>query len=335
MRLLAEYSTQKEAQALLDFMEVKGVEVDLRSGKKHAIWVLDDDSLPRAQTLMAGFVPSEKHAMAAGKIRSARKAKTKPAAKPKTQARPTEEMAIGPLTVAMIAASALVAFATKLGQGDIELISKVLVVPVTDVGGNMISFLPDLQWNQPWRLLTPMFLHFGIMHIVFNMMWLFRFGNQIEARHGSLVLLLIAVVAQIGGSIAQFHISGPMFGGMSGVVYAVFGFVWMQSKYGTRGYALEQSTAVWLMGWLLLCATGMVGSVANAAHAVGLAAGLLAGLPAYLQYRKAYAKRSIEKGSWADLNLSDWQRFHRQFVEPYIPLWFMAAALGVLLMEFR
>jgi GlpG protein len=90
------------------------------------------------------------------------------------------------------------------------------------------------------------------------------------------------------------------------------------------------------MGWLLLCATGLVGPVANACHAVGLAVGLLAGLPAYLHFRRSHdTDVSFAKGSWADVNVVGWRRFEKRFVEPYAPFWFLAIAIAVLLLDAR
>jgi hypothetical protein len=87
---------------------------------------------------------------------------------------------------------------------------------------------------------------------------------------------------------------------------------------------------MWIMGWFILCATGLVGHVANAQHALGLAFGLLAGTPAYLSFRRSSANVSFETGSWADLNIQGFQRFQRLYFEPYVPLWFLGLAVAVL-----
>jgi GlpG protein len=140
----------------------------------------------------------------------------------------------------------------------------------------------------------------------------------------------------IPGSMAQLELSGPWFGGMSGVNYGLFGFVWMQARYTRRGYGIETREVVLLMGWLVLCATGALGPVANACHAVGLAAGVLAGVPAYYQFRRTHnVEAEFKKGSWADLNVVGWQRFQLQFLKPYAPFWFLVIAMGVLLLDAR
>ncbi len=332
MRLLAEFKAEKDANALADFMEVQGVEVTLRAGSMFAVWVIEDDEVERATALLADYEPDDAMTAKAAKIRKAREqaAKPLPSAIPR---RGDAEVSRGTLTILLIGISVLVALATKMGDRETEMLHKLLVVPVFRQGGELMVWTV-MQWDEPWRLLTPMFLHFGLVHLGFNMLWLYRFGNQIEANHGVIRLLLLACLAQIAGSIAQFYISGPFFGGMSGVNYALFGFVWMQSKYGQRGYSIANQDTLILMGWLVLCATGLIGPVANACHAMGLATGLLAGLPIYVNFRRTHTTSApIEEGSWAALNLTPWQRFERTYVQPYMPLWFMAVAIGVLLLD--
>ena len=131
-----------------------------------------------------------------------------------------------------------------------------------------------------WRLVTPIFLHFGIFHIVFNLMWMRMMGCEIEARRGSPrylgLVLLIAVVSNVG----QYAVNGsPVFGGMSGVVYGVFGYLWMKERYEpSSGMSLPPSTALWMIGWFVFCWTGLAGPIANWAHTFGLATGMLVGL---------------------------------------------------------
>ncbi len=336
MRLLADFANAKQAQALCDYLEVEGIEADVRGNKKFAVWVLDDDLVPQAEALMESFDSSADHSGAAAKSRKSKQVKSKVIANANTS-QASSYSTTNPLTLLMIGASILVAFATEMGNGYTDVLAKLLVIPVFEVDGGHIGWLriEGLDWNQPWRFLTPMFIHFGFIHVAFNMMWLHRFGNQIESHHGTFTLIGIACVAQFAGSMAQYHLSGPYFGGMSGVNYALFGFIWMQSRYGNRGYGIEDQNTLLLMAWMVLCATGLVGHVANAAHAVGLVTGLLAGLPAYIRFRSKHETvRAIEKGSWADLNLAGWPRFNRQYVQPYIPAWFMAIAVAVLLADF-
>ena len=147
------------------------------------------------------------------------------------------------------------------------------------IGGMVLSpGLAEILHGQVWRLVTPIFLHFGILHLLFNMLWLKQLGGEIEARRGTAYLLAMVATFAVLSNVGQYFASGPMFGGMSGVVYGLFGFVWMCVKYmpGTP-YYLERNTVYLMVGWFFLCVFGVIPHVANTAHAVGLVTGIVWG----------------------------------------------------------
>jgi GlpG protein len=66
---------------------------------------------------------------------------------------------------------------------------------------------------------------------------------------------------------------------MSGVIYALFGYVWMKGIYQPeQGMAVSSANVNIMVIWLFACMTGMLGPIANAAHFVGLAVGIAFGL---------------------------------------------------------
>src|SRR5690606_13792137 len=145
--------------------------------------------------------------------------------------------------------------------------------------------LPEIRSGQIWRLFTPMFIHFGIMHIVFNMLWLRDLGSMIEQRESSLKLLLLVLLTSAGSNLAQYSISipvlgggAPNFAGMSCVVYGLLGYVWIRGKFDpASGLELHQTTVTMMLIWLVLCFTGLLGPIANLAHLFGLLIGMGAG----------------------------------------------------------
>jgi membrane associated rhomboid family serine protease len=150
------------------------------------------------------------------------------------------------------------------------------------------SGLAEVRSGQIWRLLTPIFLHFGVLHVLFNMMWLADLGSMIEARQSSLRLGLLVLVIGCGSNFGQYLVGGPIFGGMSGVVYGLLGYIWMRGKFDpASGLFLHQSTVLMMMIWFVVCFTGLVGHVANAAHAVGLGMGVAWG---YLSSLKIFRR---------------------------------------------
>jgi len=124
-------------------------------------------------------------------------------------------------------------------------------------------------------LFTPMFLHFGFLHILFNMLWLRDLGSMIEARKSSRLLLLLVLTIAGVSNLAQYLVSGPNFGGMSGVVYGLLGYMWMQGKFNPASrLSLEPQTVTFMIAWFFLCLFGVIGGVANTAHAAGLGLGI-------------------------------------------------------------
>jgi len=143
-----------------------------------------------------------------------------------------------------------------------------------------------------WRLITPIFLHFSGMHLIFNAMWLWVFGTRIETRIGGAGLLSVIMLTGLLSNFSQFlwHSSTP-FGGMSGVVYGLLGYLWMRAKFDPDPRLLLPPALMGMMVFFLILAmTGALnifvgGGIANAAHLSGLLSGLGLGLLAGLKYQ--------------------------------------------------
>lgn len=141
-----------------------------------------------------------------------------------------------------------------------------------------VALLPEVRAGQVWRLITPIFIHFGPLHLLFNMLWLRDLGAMIEVRQGTGKLALLVVVIGIVSNIGQYWFDGPYFGGMSGVLYGLFGYIWLRSQCDpASGLGLSSITVWTLMIWFFLCLTGLMGSVANGTHVIGLILGVLWG----------------------------------------------------------
>lgn len=137
-------------------------------------------------------------------------------------------------------------------------------------------FLEEIRRGQIWRLITPIFIHLSILHILFNMLWFKDLGYLIEYKFGRAELITLMLVSGVISNLCQYFVSGPQFGGMSGVLYAMLGFVWVYKKlYNDFDYSLPARDIGIMIGWLLLCLTGLLGPIANTAHAGGLFVGML------------------------------------------------------------
>lgn len=145
----------------------------------------------------------------------------------------------------------------------------------------------SIRRGQVWRVITPLFLHGSIFHLLFNMLWVFYFGSVIERLHGSLFFLLLVLGSQVAGMALQVLLptaeflpeslrGSPFAVGASGAVYGLFGFLWVQPALD-RGYPIHLGTSqiMLMLGWLVICMTPLVPRVANGAHLGGLFAGVL------------------------------------------------------------
>jgi membrane associated rhomboid family serine protease len=129
--------------------------------------------------------------------------------------------------------------------------------------------------GQAWRLVTPMFLHFGTLHLVFNLMWLWNLGLMLETRLRRLRFALLVVAISLVSNVAQAAFGqSTNFGGMSGVIYGLFGFVALQQRLlPASGLFMDSRNTRFMLIWLVVCFTGLVGPIANWAHTFGLLAG--------------------------------------------------------------
>lgn len=173
-----------------------------------------------------------------------------------------------PVTISLIALSVIVSLMSNLGQS--SGIIEPLLIASRGAG------LSQIASGEIWRLITPIVIHFGILHLLFNMLWLWDLGKLIEGKRGPQYFALFIVVVGIASNLVQYFLGGsPNFGGMSGVVYGLLGYIWMQGKYNPRfGYVLHQSIVAMMLVWFVLCWTGLVGPIANWAHTAGLVIGV-------------------------------------------------------------
>jgi GlpG protein len=199
-----------------------------------------------------------------------------------------------PVTVGTVLLSLL---ATLLVYADdnLRLLHWLTFTDIQRAGGRILvdSATATYGRGEYWRLITPVFLHFGALHLVFNMLWTWELGRRLEQARGPATLLAVLLLTGGGGNIAQFLTDrDAMFGGMSGVIYGLLGYSWLWSRItGDPLLRLPTGLLGFMVGWLLLCMSGVVealgfGAIANSAHAAGLAVGLALGLGAGLLYSR-------------------------------------------------
>jgi len=174
----------------------------------------------------------------------------------------------GWLTHAVFGACLLIYALTTLGLFD----------PIQSV----LAFFTQQPFNylQSWRFITPAFLHFSALHIVFNLLWWWQLAGVVEKQQGKQRLLLLFLFTAIASNLAQYFLVGPYFGGLSGVVYGLVGYCWLFGVLNKDSAVnLLNSYFYFLLAWLALGFIDLLPvNVANYAHLVGLLAGLLLAL---------------------------------------------------------
>lgn len=291
MRLIGKLDNEDLARHFSDYLTQLDMDnqIVLESDGTCEIWIMSEDDVKHAEQLFAKFRESpdgEEYRDVDKKAKEKRKQQRKEEKEkvPYIDVR-TKVFArggrtpMGNLTLFFIIVSVLVTLFSAFGE-NYDFMGKLFITNI-DRAGNYVTWRPGLQeiaGGQFWRLLTPIFIHFGVIHLLFNMMWLYDLGNMIELRKGSWFLGIFIAVAAIAGNLAQYMVSTPNFGGMSGVVYGLLGYAWMKSKYDPNSSIfLHKSTVTLMLFWFVFCLTGLAGNIANAAHAAGLIIGVIWG----------------------------------------------------------
>ncbi|WP_216680435.1 rhomboid family intramembrane serine protease [Hymenobacter siberiensis] len=142
-------------------------------------------------------------------------------------------------------------------------------------GSNITDFTLH---GQPWRLLTYMFVHAGLSHLLLNILSLWLLGLLIEDRVGPLRLLLVYLACGVGGGLASLWWNANINSvGASGAIFGLYGLL-LALLLGKK-LVLDKSDRRAMLGLVLYLVlsnllSGLTGNIDNAAHLGGLVTGL-------------------------------------------------------------
>jgi GlpG protein len=148
-----------------------------------------------------------------------------------------------------------------------------------------------IRHGEIWRLFTPTILHGGFLHIIFNMLWLWYLGKQMEPRLGFLRYMLFIIIVAVIANTAQYLMGGPYFLGFSGVITGMVGYIFVRQKIAPwEGYNIPTAVfyfiGIFIFAMFFLQMTsfvlqifkpkiGFTPAIANTAHIVGIIIGMI------------------------------------------------------------
>ncbi|MDB4837094.1 rhomboid family intramembrane serine protease [Marinomonas sp.] len=188
-----------------------------------------------------------------------------------------------PVTLLLVLISIIITLFTELGD-DLTKVGYFTISAIEIFAGQIHTYgLSDvLSTGEYWRFLTPAFLHFSVIHLVFNALWVWDIGRKLEIVLGTSAWLIGVLIVAVTSNVLQYQITGyPLFGGLSGVVYGIIGFAWLLPMFNKKvPLIISKPLAVFFIVWLGIGYTSIpellgLGSIANTAHTIGLVTGLL------------------------------------------------------------
>ncbi|MSO19912.1 MAG: rhomboid family intramembrane serine protease [Acidobacteria bacterium] len=142
-------------------------------------------------------------------------------------------------------------------------------------GAKFGPLIADGEW---WRLVTPIFLHGGAIHLAMNSWVLYDLGPSVEGLYGRQKFLVMYVLCGIGGALGSFLWSPLSVSiGASGAIFGLIGVMIGRSyQYRGSGGSLDRSIFVRWAVYMLLFGI-IIPGIDNAAHVGGLVVGLALG----------------------------------------------------------
>lgn len=275
MLRLITLNNPRMAQAFIDYMASRRIEIQMmpEGSGQFVLWLLDDQYQVETEAELTQFLqnPNNKKYQAASwdvaETRNNHFQYRSPSMLAMVKAK------AGPLTLGVMSVCLVIFTLQQFGLAN-EVFSALHFPAVT-----------GQQW-QIWRWFSHALLHFSVLHIVFNLLWWWQLGGDIEKKLGSFKLGLLFLLSAALSGAAQYWVEGANFGGLSGVVYALVGYLWMLDwRAPNVGLQMPKPLIGFMLVWLVLGFVQPFMAIANSAHLAGLVAGVALGLNDASRYR--------------------------------------------------
>jgi len=289
MRMIGHLGNEAHARLFSDYLYAQGVDnvVEPDRDGLWAIWVHAEEELEHAARQLQHFIkqPGDEkyqHAQELAQDRRAQQRQQEEAAQKRYFNRdrlmPKLIYGIGVFTFSLIVLSVVLSLLSWSGLNLSWLRISEYDVVQGGAAARIQYGLPEVRSGELWRIFTPILLHGGILHLLFNMLWLKDLGTRYESGLGRWRFLLFVLVIAGLSNLGQFILSGPNFVGMSGVVYGLLGYIWMRGRFDPRsGFFVDRNTMLFMTVWFFACLLEIIPNVANTVHTIGFVGGLLWG----------------------------------------------------------
>jgi len=268
MHKLISLNHPRMAQAFIDYMASRQIDIKMmpEGEGQFALWLTDSQYQIEAEAELEQFLENpnaSKYQAASWDMAETRQNHFKyqsPSMLAMVKAK------AGPITLLVMAVCVVIFALQQLGAG--KAVFAALHFPA----------FSHQEW-QLWRWFSHALLHFSVMHIAFNLLWWWQLGGDIEQKLGSGKLLQLFFVSAALSGAGQYWVEGANFGGRSGVVYALVGYLWVIGyKAPQLGLSMPKPVIGFMLVWLVLGFVQPFMAIANTAHLAGLLAGVAIGL---------------------------------------------------------
>ena len=181
-----------------------------------------------------------------------------------------------------------------------------------DVFTNNLMLVPGDFFARPWMLLTSMFLHGSVIHLLFNMYVLFMFGTLLEGKLGRARFLFVYFLTGLAASLAYILFSSNPALGASGAIMGVLGVitVLMPDLRVLFFFAIPMSLRTAAIIIVIMEVIGFMPGIAHVAHLGGFFAGILYGLTLKKE-KKTYQKKFSNKKHLDEKDIEEFLRSGR------------------------